>query len=68
MWNDDYYDDNSEYWDDDEDKFFEWYDRFEKRKAQKDSIKEELLPVPWQSIKVVELAYIKDEKSDAEKL
>ena len=33
--------------DDDEDNFFEWYDGYKKRKAQKASIKEELLPIAW---------------------
>ena len=33
--------------DDDEDQFFEWYDGYKKRKAQKTSIKEELLPIAW---------------------
>ena len=31
--------------DNDEDKFFEWYDGYKKRKAQKAAIKEELLPI-----------------------
>ena len=46
---DDYYDDDGDYWDDDdnEDTFFEWYDGYKKRKAQKASIKEELLPIVW---------------------
>ena len=45
MWHDDYYDDDSDHWDndDDEDKFFEWYDGYQNRKAQKASIKEQLL-------------------------
>ena len=47
MWYDDYYDDNADHWDNenDEDKFFEWDGGYEKRKAQKASIKEELLPI-----------------------
>ena len=47
MWYDDYYDDNGDHWDDDndEDKFFERYTVSKKRKAQKASIKEELLPI-----------------------
>ena len=42
MWYDD-----SEYCDDgdDEDNFFKWYDRHKKRKAQKASVKEELMPI-----------------------
>ena len=43
---DDYYDDDGGHWnDDDEDKFFKWYDGYKKRKAQKASIKEGLLPI-----------------------
>ena len=33
--------------DDDDDEIFEWYEGYEKRKAQKLKIKEELLPTPW---------------------
>ena len=49
MWYDDYYDDYGGHWDDDddEDKSFELYDGYKKRKAQKVSIKEELLPIAW---------------------
>ena len=48
MWYDDYYDDDGGHWDDDdEDKLFESYDDYKKRKAQKASIKEELLPIAW---------------------
>ena len=39
--------DDSEYCDDDEDNFFKWYNAYKKRKAQKASIKEELLPIAW---------------------
>ena len=44
MWYDDYYDDDGDHWND-ENKFFEWYDGYKKRKAQKPSIKEGLLPI-----------------------
>ena len=48
MWYDDYYDDDGGHWDDDDqDKLFESYDGYKKRKAQKASIKEELLPIAW---------------------
>ena len=34
MWHDDYCDDDGDHWnDDDEDKYFEWYDGYKKRKA-----------------------------------
>ena len=41
--------DDGDHWDDDndEDKCFEWYDGYKKRKAQKDSGKEELMPIAW---------------------
>ena len=43
MWHDD-----SEYYNDDnEDNIFKWCDGYKKRKAQKASIKEELLPIAW---------------------
>ena len=43
---DDYFDDDGSHLDDDdEDHFFKWYDGYKKRKAQKASIKEELLPI-----------------------
>ena len=46
MWYDDneYCDDDD---DDDEDNFFKWYDSHKKRKAQKASVKEELMPIAW---------------------
>ena len=43
MW----YDDSEYCDDDDEDNFFKWYDDYKKRKAQKASIKEELMPIAW---------------------
>ena len=47
IWYDDYYDDDGDHWDDNdnEDKFIKWCDGYEKRKAQKAKIKEELLPI-----------------------
>ena len=35
MWHDDYCDDDGDHWndDDDEDKYFEWYNGYKKRKA-----------------------------------
>ena len=48
MWCDDYYDDDGHWNDDDyEDEFFEWYNGYEKRKAQKAKIKDELMPIAW---------------------
>ena len=47
MWYDDYYnnDDGKDKLIDDEDEYFKWYDGYKARKAQKASIKEELLPI-----------------------
>ena len=33
--------------DDYEDEFFEWYNGYEKRKAQKAKINDELMPIAW---------------------
>ena len=64
MWYDDYYDDNGDHWDDDndEDKFFERYTVSKKRKAQKASIKEELLPITWHSSRWWDWCVPNDEK------
>ena len=45
MWHDDYYKYCSD--GDGEDQFFWWHEDYKKRKAQKASIKEELLPIAW---------------------
>ena len=48
VWYDDYCDDGGDYWvtgGNDDDKFFQWYDGYKKRKAQKAKIKEERLPI-----------------------
>ena len=69
MWYDDYYDDDGGHWDDaDEDKFFEWYDGYKKRKAQKASIKQELLPIAWHPSRYWDWCMSEDKKSDAERL
>ena len=77
MWYDDYYDDDGNNWDDDgyydvdsdhwddddnEDKFFEWYDGYKKRKAQKAWIKEELLPIAWYPSRYWDWCMSQDEK------
>ena len=67
MWYDDYYDDDDDdggHWDDDndEDKFFEWYDGYKKRKAQKAKIKEELLPIAWHPSRYWDWCMSEDEK------
>ena len=55
LWGDDDY-----YYD--KDKFFEWYDGYKKRKAQKASIKEELLPIAWNPDRAMDWCMSEDEK------
>ena len=43
--------DDDEYCDDDE--LIEWHDRYQKRKAEKAKIKEELLPIAWHPNRVI---------------
>ena len=62
MWYDDYYDDG------DEDKFFERYDGYKKRKAQKSSIKEELLPIAWHPSRYRDWCMSEEEKKEKRKL
>ena len=50
-WYGDHCDDGGDYWDDDKDTFFEWYDGYRKPKAQKTSIKEELLLIAWHPLR-----------------
>ena len=69
MWYDDYDDDDGHHWDnDDEAKFFEWYDGYKKRKAQKASIKKELIPVAWHPSRYWDRCMSEDEKKETEKL
>ena len=53
--------DQSEY-DDDYDKFSEWYNDYKTRKAQKASIKEQLLPIAWHPDRVKDWCMSEDEK------
>ena len=59
---------DSDYYDDDEDKFFKWYNDYKKRKAQKVSIKEELLPIAWHPSRWWDWCVSEDEKRDTEAL
>ena len=70
MWYDDYYDDDGGHWDDDndEDNFFEWYDAYKKRKAQKAKIKKELMPIAWHPSRYSDWCMSRDEKQEVEKL
>ena len=42
-----WHDDKQIWHDDDNNEFIKWYEDYEKRKAQKAKIKEELLPIAW---------------------
>ena len=69
MWHDDYYDDNDGHWDnDDEDKFFDGYDGYKKRKAQKAKIKKELMPITWHPSRYWDWCMSEDEKKKEEKI
>ena len=50
-WYDDYYDD------DNQDKFFEWYEDYKKRKAQKTQIKKSVYAYYLPSIKILGFLY-----------
>ena len=68
---DDYYDDDDHHWDDDdndEEKSSEWYDGCEACKAQKASIKEELMPIAWHPSRYWDWCMSEDEKRETEKL
>ena len=47
---------------------YEWYSGYKKQKAQKVSIKEELLPVAWHSSRYWDWWMSEDEKQQIEKL
>ena len=51
-----------------EDKLIEWYEGYKKRKAQKASIKEELLPIAWHPSSWWNWCVSEDEKKETEKL
>ena len=55
LWGDDDY-----YYDDDE--FIEWYEGYQKRKAQKAKIKKELLPIAWSPDRIMNWCMSEDEK------
>ena len=61
LWyDDDYYCNN--------DTLIEQYDRYKKRKAQKASIKEEILPIAWHPSRYWDWCMLEDEKKETEKL
>ena len=57
-------------WDDHciDDGYIKWYNDYQKRKAQKAKIKEELLPIAWHPSRYWDWCMSEDKKSDAEKL
>ena len=71
MWHDDYYDNDGskdKFTADDEGEFFTWYDGYRAQRAQKASIKEELLPIAWHPTRYWDWCVSEDEKMDIEKL
>ena len=77
VWYDDYYandDDKDKFIDDDDDddddndegKFFKWYYSYRAEKAQKASIKEELLSIAWHSSRWRDWCTSEDEKQGIE--
>ena len=58
--------DDNEYCNDDE--LIEWYNGYKKRKAQKASIKEELITVAWHPSRYLDWCMSEDEKQGTENL
>ena len=54
--------DDVDYFDDDEDNFFQWYNGYQKRKAQKAQIIKELMPIAWHPDRVMGWSASEDEK------
>ena len=54
--------------DDDVDEIVKWYDGYQKRKAQKAQIKEELMPLVWHPSRWWNWYVPEDEKKETEKL
>ena len=48
--------------DDDDDVHIEWYHDYQKRRAQKTKIKDELVPIAWHPNRVMDWCMSKDEK------
>ena len=46
----------------DDDELIEWYEGYQKRKAQKAQIKEELMPIAWHPDRVMDWCMSEDEK------
>ena len=54
------------YWHHD-DKLIKWYECYQKRKAQKAKIKEELLPIAWHPDRVMDWCMSEEKKKETEK-
>ena len=69
MWYDDYYDDDDDHWDNDEneDKFFKWYNGYQKRRTQKAQIEKELPPISWHPSRYWDWCMSEDEKKKKKK-
>ena len=50
------------WYEDFDDEIIEWYEGYQKRKAQKAQIKEELISIPWQPDRVMDWCMSEDEK------
>ena len=57
---------DDEYCDDDYDELIEWYEAYQKRKAQKALIKEELIPIAWHPSRWWNWCIPEDEKKETE--
>ena len=60
--------DDDEHCDDDEDELIEWYNGYKKRKTQKASIKDELMPIAWHPSRWWNWCMPGDDKKEIEKL
>ena len=58
----------SEYCNNDEDDFFKWYEGYKKKKAQKASIKEELMSIAWHPSRYWDWWSSEDEKKRERKI
>ena len=67
MWYEDFDDDDNDD-DDNDDVLIKWYERYQKRKAQKAQIKKELMPIAWHPSRYLDWRMSEDEKRDTEKL
>ena len=54
--------------DNDDRRLIKWYEGYKKRKAQKASIKKELMPIAWYPSRYWDWSMSEDEKKEAEKL